>query len=175
MKDVRPTTGKTLQALFNILGPLRGKAFLDLFAGTGRVAAEARSRGARVVTVELLRDRYQAIRKDLGERDHLALCMDVRRALAWLEKRQYRFDVIFADPPYQLQWMALLPSLLARHRALLAPGGRVVLEHSHREAPDLGGTIWNLEDQRSYGISALAFLGLRSQEELLEPREEVES
>ena len=46
MKEVRPTAGKTLGALFSILGPLSGMSFLDLFSGTGRVAKEARARGA---------------------------------------------------------------------------------------------------------------------------------
>ena len=45
MKEARPTSGKVLQALFNILGDIRGKAFLDLFSGTGRVARSARECG----------------------------------------------------------------------------------------------------------------------------------
>nr|HPK06238.1 RsmD family RNA methyltransferase [Aminivibrio sp.] len=45
MKEARPTSGKVLQALFNILGDIRGKAFLDLFSGTGRVAGFARRFG----------------------------------------------------------------------------------------------------------------------------------
>lgn len=164
MKEVRPTMEKTLQALFNILGSiqgsLEGKAFLDLFSGTGRVASAARDRGASVVTVELLRNRAAAIRADLGGRDHLALCMDVRRALAWLEKRGHRFDVIFADPPYDLRWMAELPGLLGRYREILKPRGLVVLESSRDEALDLDGSPWELVDRRRYGISALSFLVL---------------
>ena len=99
MKEVRPTTGKTLGALFSILGPLHGMSFLDLFSGTGRVAAEARKRGASIVTVELVRERASAIRRTLGDTSHIQLCMDVRRALNWCEKRNMSFDVIFADPP----------------------------------------------------------------------------
>ena len=46
MKEMRPTTGKVMQALFNILGPLRGKSFLDLFSGSGQIALNAYKRGA---------------------------------------------------------------------------------------------------------------------------------
>ena len=73
-------------ALFSILGPLHGMSFLDLFSGTGRVAAEARKRGASIVTVELVRERASAIRRTLGDTSHIQLCMDVRRALNWCEK-----------------------------------------------------------------------------------------
>ena len=75
MKEVRPTAGKTLGALFSILGPLSGMSFLDLFSGTGRVAKEARARGASIVTVELLRDRAAEIRRALermGQTDQWA-------------------------------------------------------------------------------------------------------
>ncbi len=161
MKEVRPTTGKTLGALFSILGPLQGTAFLDLFSGTGRVAKEARSRGASVVTVELVRERCLAIRKDLGERDHLQLCMDVRRALSWLEKKGMAFDVIFADPPYEMKWMETLPALLGAHSKLLKDGGVVILERAEREPLALESSPWELSDERRYGISVLDFLRLK--------------
>ena len=45
MKDVRPTSGRVLLALFSILGPMEGRSFLDLFAGTGRVGLEAEAGG----------------------------------------------------------------------------------------------------------------------------------
>lgn len=147
----------------SILGPLYGKSFLDLFSGTGRVAAAARDRGATIVTVELLRDRAMEIRKSLGERDHIQLCMEVRRALRWLGKRSMRFDVIFADPPYDMGWMSELPGLLSQHRALLKSGGVVVLERSQSETPVLDGSCWALVDERRYGISVLDFLRVKEE------------
>lgn len=161
MKEVRPTTGKTMNALFSILGPLEGKSFLDLFSGTGRVAAEARRRGASIVTVELLRDRAAQIRETLGENSHIQLCMDVRRALKWLEKRQMTFDIIFADPPYDMKWMSELPGLLQTHSAILKSCGIVVLERSRTEPLLLGDSSWELYDEREYGISVLDFLRLK--------------
>ena len=164
MKEVRPTTGKTLGALFSILGPLHGMSFLDLFSGTGRVAAEARKRGASIVTVELVRERASAIRRTLGDTSHIQLCMDVRRALNWCEKRNMSFDVIFADPPYEMKWMSELPGILAVHAGLLKPDGAIVIERSESEPLMLENTPWELVDERWYGISVLDFLKLKETE-----------
>ena len=166
MKEVRPTTGKTLGALFSILGPLHGQSFLDLFSGTGRVAAEARKRGASIVTVELERDRAADIRRSLGEKDHVQLCMDVRRALAWCAKRGMTFDVIFADPPYEMKWMSELPQILASRAQLLKSGGVIVIERAQSEPLSLEGTVWQLADERRYGISVLDFLRLKETEDV---------
>lgn len=158
MKDARPTTGKTLAALMNILGSLEGQTFLDLFTGTGRVAGAARQRGATVVTVELVRSRGVEIRRTLGDKDHLHLTMDVRRALLWLQKKGHRFDVIFADPPYGMNWMSTLPALLWHHEGLLKAGGVVVVEHGPDERLLLDHTNWVVADSRRYGLSHLEFL-----------------
>ena len=161
MKEVRPTTGKTLSALFSILtsayGTLDGRTFLDLFSGTGRVAKTARDCGAEIVTVELLRDRAAEIRRSLGEEKHTQLCMDVRRALKWLRKRGMTFDIIFADPPYDMEWGAELPRIIAAGDVLKS-GGTVIIEHSESEKLDLAGTPYELIDSRKYGKSVLGFL-----------------
>ncbi len=166
MKGVRPTTGKTLAALFSILGPLDGQDFLDLFSGTGRVAGEARSHGASVVTVELVRTRAMEIRRSLGDQSHIQLCMDVRRALSWLEKKAMSFDVIFADPPYEMNWMSELPKILGERRAVLKKNGVIVLERSQDEPLSLENTPWKLIDERRYGISVLDFLKLKENEDV---------
>ena len=170
MNDVRPTSGTTLQALFNILGPMRGQSFLDLFSGTGRVAMKAWQSGAEpVVAVETLRNRCGEIpARGRGTECPLVLFMDVRRALKWPRHREYRFDVIFADPPYLSGWMHILVPLLEENRDLLIPGGVIVLEHSMREPlPDLGNTFDH--EERKYGETTLSFL--RFQEPLTERRE----
>ena len=84
MKEMRPTMGKVMQALFNILGSLEGKSFLDLFSGSGQIALNAYKRGAdRVSLVESERKRFGDIVKTMPE-DVKCLCMDVRRAFLLL-------------------------------------------------------------------------------------------
>ena len=68
MKEARPTSGKVLLALFNILGNVRDLRFLDLFSGTGQVAKTALARGASaVVAVESERSRCADIKKRITD------------------------------------------------------------------------------------------------------------
>ena len=62
MKEMRPTTGKVVLALFNILGSLRENSFLDLFSGSGQIAIEAFKKVASpVYSVESERKRAAEI------------------------------------------------------------------------------------------------------------------
>lgn len=166
-KEVRPTSGKVLGALFSILGDLRGKSFLDLFSGTGRVALDAWKRGAKpVVAVELLPPRARDIRALLpDEPEAFVLAMDVRRAFSLLRRKAALFqigsggfDIIFADPPYGAGWPAILGEMLfPPEGGLLHSGGLVVIEHSVREEI-VPGAGCRLFDRREYGETSLSFL-----------------
>jgi 16S rRNA (guanine(966)-N(2))-methyltransferase RsmD len=160
MKEVRPTSGRVLLSLFNILGPMAGRSFLDLFAGTGRVGMEAIKRGARpVVWVESVRSRAAAIEKSLpGDAREVVtvLSLEIRRAVAWLHKRERTFDVIFADPPYHEGWGAEILSV-AGLAGLLSHCGVLAVEHSAREELAVKPE-WALFDRRDYGETTLSFL-----------------
>lgn len=159
MKEVRPTSGKVLQALFNILGPLEGQSFLDLFAGTGRVTLEAWRRGARpVCAVELVRGRCEALLPLAGERELGVWFLDVRQALRRLKSKKRVFDVVFADPPYQSRWVATLLELLADHVALMHGRSRLVIECSLREPLPVLPARLSLVEERHYGETVLSFL-----------------
>lgn len=159
MKDVRPTSGRVLAALFSILGEkVERPDFLDLFAGTGRVGLEASRRGAaKCVFVESVKARAESIRKISG--DSVVLGLEVRRAVAWLTKRGMTFDVIFADPPYCAGWCETLPAV-AGLRELFAPGAVMIIEHSVREKLTLSQNPNNLciISERIYGETSLTFL-----------------
>lgn len=168
MKEVRPTSGKVLQALFNILGNMEGRSFLDLFSGTGRVATEALKRGARpVAAVELVPSRGRAVRLLLSPyRDATVLTMDVRRAVDWFCRKGASFDVVFADPPYGARWTSEIGALLfpPEKNGIIAPGGIAVVEHARWEAiPPRAG--YALIDCREYGDTVLAFLSAARGEE----------
>ena len=167
--EARPTSGKVLLALFNILGAsghIQGARFLDLFSGTGGVAVRAlECGGASVVAVESDRARASQISKlfakDCDRARASCICMDVRRALPKLERditeggaSGRRFDIIFCDPPYELGWGAALPALIKKHIGIIAPDGVFVLERSSREEPDDAGMK---RDDRVYGDTVLSF------------------
>jgi len=165
MKDVRPTSGKVLLALFSILGDLENIAFLDLFAGTGRVGVEALRRGAsRVVMVEVLKDRARDIDRAIpaefaGTERAVVLSLELRRAIAWMVRRGNMFDVVFADPPYNEGWGASLLHTKGMEK-ILKHEGVLVVEHASRETLDVP-PLWTTKDVRVYGESTLTFVGLK--------------
>jgi 16S rRNA (guanine966-N2)-methyltransferase len=166
--NVRPTSGKVLAALFNILaasGRLDGASFLDLFSGTGTVAAEALRRGAaRVLAVESDRALASAILRGIaapGAESAASgcVCADVRRAIPKLAGGAYGeykgpFGIIFADPPYRMGWAGILPPMIAENARILARGGVFVLERSSKETP---AEISAPRDDRVYGDTVLSF------------------
>lgn len=159
MKELRPTSGRVLSALFSILGGrVTGARFLDMFAGSGRAGLEALKRGASsCVFVESVRARAEEIRRLAG--DGLVLGLEVRRAVAWLMKRDMTFNIIFADPPYNSGWCEVITALRGLD-VLLEPGGVFVIEHSVREPLSLNENPNMLEliSERTYGETCLSFL-----------------
>ena len=157
MKEMRPTTGKVLLALFNILGNINGLSFLDLFSGSGQVAAAAAKKGAApVVAVESERSRASQIMKTAPQSVKV-LCLDVRRAAAKFAKNGYEFDIIFADPPYMLGWGREFIELVSANDKILSQDGVLIFEHSADEEPaPLDEAKWQRED-RKYGGTVLCF------------------
>ncbi len=165
MKEMRPTTGKVMLALFNKLGDLAGLSFLDLFSGSGQIAAEAARRGASpVCLVESERKRHAEIVKRVPK-DVKCLCMDVRRAVSRFAKNKESFDIIFADPPYELGWGKEFPSLIDANAEILSEDGVLIFEHSEREDTSfLDERIWDREE-RAYGGTILTFYRRKVTEE----------
>lgn len=161
--NVRPTSEKVIQGMFNIMGSsVRGAAFLDLFAGTGRVSKEALKRGAeRVCLVENHKFALRKLREDLHTQRNLnvdIIGMDVRRALQKLAKEGEVFDIIFADPPYGKGWPKLLVEELAFLLSKLLKGeGVLVLEHSCREDIPSSNQYLALASTRQYGETCISF------------------
>lgn len=135
----RPTTDFAKEGLFNLLNnriDFEGIDVLDLFAGTGSIGLEFISRDARSVTSVEQSERHVAfIRKVCRDLkiDNLQLIKgDVFRYIA---STKVKFDVIFADPPYELEKLVEIPDLIFRHE-LLKPDGLFVLEHSAKHKFD---------------------------------------
>ena len=129
----RPTTDFAKESLFNLLQnrlDFDGLDVLDLFAGTGSIGLEFVSRGARsVMSVELAHTQQNFIIstcKSLGINNLTVIRGDVFKFLGTC---QMTFDVVFADPPYALDTLAVLPDMVFSGQ-LLKQGGLFVLEHS---------------------------------------------
>ncbi|MDO8461818.1 MAG: 16S rRNA (guanine(966)-N(2))-methyltransferase RsmD [Deltaproteobacteria bacterium] len=159
-EGIRPALAKVKGAIFNILASCEGEKVLDLFAGTGNIGLEALSRGASQVT--FVDDSIQAIRLirenldrcGLTDRAHL-----LKTKIPWgLErlKRGQIFNLIFVDPPYDERLVNPTLRFIAREK-LLAPGGRIIVEHSPREKITAPEDL-QVVDERKYGQTLITFL-----------------
>jgi 16S rRNA (guanine966-N2)-methyltransferase len=167
----RPTTDRVREALFSAIAAWAGTAaapaeqslahlaFCDLYAGSGAVGLEAASRGAHpVLLVE--RDRRTAqLTKDNAKALGLVVDVTISSVEQVLQRPPSRpYDVVFADPPYELDTSAVSAQLqqLVANR-WVAPGSLVVVERSRR-TPDL---TWPEADakrwSRVYGETVLHF------------------
>ena len=131
--DVRPTTDKVKESLFNIIQfDVEGRRVLDLFAGTGQLGIEALSRGAAECTfIDSARDSIRLVQENLRRCGLTARVLQCD-ALGFLKTRE-KFDLIFLDPPYATDAVgdALLRIVAAK---LAKPGCLVVCESG---SPDL--------------------------------------
>ena len=102
---------------------------LDLFSGTGGIAYEFASRGARAVTaIEIDPTHCKFIQKTISELDFdqaTVICSD---ALRFIKKPYQSFDIIFADPPFNHPLLDQIPGMIFSS-VILTPEGRFILEH----------------------------------------------
>ncbi len=162
--EVRPTTDRVKEAMFNILGPeVRDCLFLDLCCGAGGLGIEALSRGAtEALVIDLSRTSLALARENLdscGAEPGAArlVCDD---AVAWLARWKPAADskrwVLVADPPYRSGAAGAIMKEL--ERLAEAPGFLAgIIEHGSH-TPDLpvpteGRLAWQT---RRYGESYLA-------------------
>ena len=154
---VRPTTDLAKEALFNILQnqiEFDNIKVLDLFCGTGNITYEFASRGAQqVISVDRSIHCINYI-KDTSRQHGLtsikAFKDDVFKYLQ-LETEQY--DLIFADPPYDMNHIPEIPKIVF-DKGLLSPDGLLIVEHQSMQ--NLSNHPAFVE-QRKYGHSSFSF------------------
>ncbi len=158
---VRPTTDMAKESLFNILNnnfDFEELSILDLFAGTGSISFEFLSRGcSNVTSVDINARCIENIifaAKKLETRDIHPVKANV---FNYLNSVKRTFDIIFADPPYEMEGVETIPELIFS-RELLNKNGWLIIEHSekhnfsgypnffqHRKYGKVNFTIFNYE------------------------------
>ena len=130
---VRPTTDLAKESLFNILNNyffLDAVTVIDLFAGTGNVSLEFASRDAlSVLSVDIHQQCVNFIKKMAGELHYLNLTAIKADAFQFLSSQKMPVNIIFADPPYDMEGIEKIPELVFE-RNLLKPDGWLILEHN---------------------------------------------
>ena len=154
----RPTTDFARENLFNILinrYNFEDKKVLDLFSGTGSISFEFASRGCQNVTsVELDRYHHQficSVIEKLGIKQSVkALNSDVFK---FIGRTPEQYDLIFADPPYELKQIAAIPDLILNSN-LLHKEGLFILEHGKTNDFSLHP---DFKEKRVYGSVHFSF------------------
>lgn len=148
-----PMSERIRGALFNSLGDISGKTFLDAFAGSGSVAIEALSRGAvGVHAVEINADSFEVLklnRDKVTDSDEL----QVHRAniKTWLKNQDRKFDIVVADPPYDAVSMRAL-DVVADY---VEYGGLLIVSLPPAEHMKLDN--FKKLDEKRYGNAKLVF------------------
>ncbi|MCK3683304.1 16S rRNA (guanine(966)-N(2))-methyltransferase RsmD [Maribellus sp. YY47] len=128
----RPTTDVAKEGLFNILEnryEFSTKKVLDLFSGTGSMGYEFVSRGSRQVTlVESNFNHYKFILEVLEALNIENARVFKADVFKFLQKSRDSFNIIFADPPYDLPNFEAVPEAVLS-TDLLTPEGVFILEH----------------------------------------------
>lgn len=131
--SARPTTDFAKENIFNVLTnyiDFENCRVLDLFSGTGSISYEFASRGAsKIIAVELNYKHFAFIKRTaatLGFKNMQVYKNDAFSACKKLKGS--KFDIIFADPPYQLENIQEIPAAIFDND-LLEDGGIAVIEH----------------------------------------------
>jgi 16S rRNA (guanine(966)-N(2))-methyltransferase RsmD len=172
---VRPTTDMSKEALFNVLNNhfnFSELKVLELFAGTGSISYEFASRGCTpILCVDGDMGCVNFIKKTSKEYefDITAIKSD---AFKFLEKHHGNYDIIFADPPYNLaqkEFEAIIQLIFENE--LLDEEGMLVVEHSKYTKLD---HMANFSFQKNYGGSVFSFFEFEGSDEEAEQEEDEE-
>ena len=155
---VRPTTDRAKEALFNILNNryyFDSLAILDLFSGTGNISYEFASRGSRSILA--VDGHYACVGFIKSIANNLELPIDTLKSdvFKFLEIHKQGYDIIFADPPYDISddAFAKLPELVFKN-SLLNTDGLLIIEHAKQT--DLSH-LSQFSEAKNYGSSVFSF------------------
>ncbi len=148
---VRPTTDFAKESIFNILNnhfELEGLNVLDLFCGTGNMSYEFASRGCAPVTA--VDNHFNCC--DYTKKTAAAFQMNMIKVIkaevfSFLKKTAGTFHIIFADPPYDMEQLDTIPTLVFEKK-LLKPDGWLIVEHG--PLTNLSG-LPHFKEKRTYG------------------------
>jgi 16S rRNA (guanine966-N2)-methyltransferase len=172
--EVRPTSDRLRETLFNVIAPrIEGTRFLDLCAGSGAVGIEALSRGARHVTFvdrsrklcDLIKSNLDLCRIERGESEVIQSEAHeyLRRFVAKQPDSGKPWDIVFFDPPYDIDYLPVLNFLGAHSSSLLTENALLITEHHHKNGlPEHLGKLSRYRVLKQ-GDSALSFYGMETE------------
>ena len=176
----RPVPSRFIAALFSILRPhIKDKLFLDLYAGTGQIGIQALQEGAKFVTfIDASEEAYFTIEQNFQNlqqyqqykdkfyiaqtrvEDYLSDRYITSKNIKEVAELPTKYDIIFADPPYQNTLEEKYYELVHLAKDWLNPGGIIAIKHPDNIKIENHEEELVLADYRKYGSNALTFFVL---------------
>lgn len=153
-ETTRPTMDRVKESLFGIIqNELKEAIFLDLFAGSGAIAIEALSNGAKeAYLVEKDREMANIIKKNIeGISNTKLLNYDYIQAIKKMEEENIIFDIIFLDPPYNLN---LINESLNKINNLVKKDTLIICEYENEKI----NTTYEIIKEKKYGNKNIKIL-----------------
>jgi 16S rRNA (guanine(966)-N(2))-methyltransferase RsmD len=129
-RETRPTTDRVKEGMFNALQfDIEGRTVLDLFAGSGQLAIEALSRGAKqAVLVDASQNAIKLLRENV-KRARVEDRAEIVRSdyVSYLQSCRRKFDIVFLDPPYAEKFLENSLRMISEID-ILSDGGIIVCE-----------------------------------------------
>jgi 16S rRNA (guanine(966)-N(2))-methyltransferase RsmD len=152
---IRPAMDRMRESVFAILGDLSEKSFLDLFTGSGIIALEAASRGAKSVeAVEMDRQKREILLKNAALSPVRIRCRFMSAEL-YIKRAKQPFDIIFCDPPFPYKFKNELLSSIA-FSPLMSENSLLVIHYPGEESLNIPENL-SKKDSRAFGRSKIDF------------------
>ncbi len=163
--STRPTLDRVKESLFNIIqNEIQDTIILDLFSGSGAIAIEFLSRGAKKAYLcennhSATKMIYSNLNKTRLTDKAIIIQKDYRKALEILKQENIQFDFIFLDPPYQANFAVDATNKILSLN-LLKEKGTIIIEtdDEKRELLELKELNVKIDDIRKYGRVSLIFV-----------------
>ncbi len=153
----RPTSERAKEAVFSMLQfEIEGRTVLDLFGGSGQLALEALSRGAKsAVVADSSKAAVTVINKNIEKTklsDCRVLLSDWKESLRRLKGE--KFDIVFLDPPYAMQ---IIPDILTALLPYLKQTSTVVCESGYDLSKDIAEDF-EIKKSTKYGVAYITIV-----------------
>ncbi len=158
---VRPTTDFAKEALFNILAnkvDFESTSLLDLFSGTGHISLEFASRGSKQITAVDKNFQCVGFLKTISKELNFDITTIKSDVFDFLKNTRQKVDLIFADPPYDLENIEKINEIVFAND-LLNDDGILVIEHGPKTNLE---NLTGFTQHRKYGNVNFSFFEKKS-------------
>lgn len=163
--STRPTLDRVKESLFNIISnKIEDSLILDLFTGSGAIGIEFLSRGCKKAYMcdkshDAIKYVVDNLKKTKLNENAIVIVKDYKQCLKELNEKKLKFDIIFLDPPYDLNISKDAIKLILEYE-LLNENGIIIIEtdEKERELKNLDDLNVEVKDCRKYGRAYLIFL-----------------